>query len=97
MSSTKAITLRLDPEDRERLEAEAQRLGLAPATLARVYVRAGLHGDGLDTAGRARRVGLDALERLAQLRRRLPDDGSTVDVVRIIAEGREERDRHLSG
>jgi hypothetical protein len=41
MSMTKAITLRLDPSDYERLETEAERLGVAPATLAQVYVRIG--------------------------------------------------------
>jgi hypothetical protein len=95
MRATKVISLRLDREDRERLEAEAQRLGLAPATLARVYVRAGLHGNDLSTTGRARRAGLDALEGLAELRGSLPHDGPAVDVVQIIAEGREERDRRL--
>jgi predicted DNA-binding protein len=42
MSTTRAITLRLEPADYERLEAEAERLGMPPATLARVSVRAGL-------------------------------------------------------
>ncbi len=95
MSVTKAITLRLDPADYERLEAEAERLGVAPAILARVYVRAGLNGEAESAAARNRRTGLAALRSLAALRQRLPDDGSPVDVVEIIAEGREERDRRL--
>ena len=95
MSVTKAITLRLDPADYERLEAEAERFGVAPATLARVYVRAGLSGEAESKAARNRRTGLAALRSLAELRHRLPDDHSPVDVVQIIAEGREERDQHL--
>jgi hypothetical protein len=46
-------------------------------------------------AARNPRAGRDALRRLAALRQRLPHDGSPVDVVEIIAEGREERDRRL--
>ncbi len=92
MSVTKAITLRLDPTDHDRLTAEAERLGVAPATLARVYVRAGLSGESESARDRA---GFSALRGLAELRLRLPDDGSPVDVVEIIAGGREERDRRL--
>lgn len=101
MSMTKAITLRLDPADYDRLETEAERLGIAPASLARVYVRAGLNGGAEavvashHAALQNRRTGLAALGRLAALRQRLPDDGSPVDVVKIIAEGRDERDRRL--
>ena len=90
---TKAITLRLDPGDYERLEIEAGQLGVAPATLARMYVRAGMNGE--LAAARKRGVGFAALRSLAELRQRLRDDGSPVDVVEIIAEGREERDRRL--
>jgi hypothetical protein len=95
MSMTRAITLRLDPGDYELLEVEAGRLGVAPATLARMYVRAGMNGESESAAAKHRRVGLAALRSLAELRQRLPDDGSPVDVVEIIAEGREERDRRL--
>jgi hypothetical protein len=95
VSVTKAITLRLDPSDYDRLETEAARLGVAPATLARVYVRAGLNGEAESVAARNRRTALAALRGLAALRQRLPDDGSPVDVVELMAEGREERDRRL--
>jgi len=91
------ITLRVSPADYERLEAEAKRLGVAPATLARLYVRAGLSGETHSASGRNRRAGLDALRGLAALRQRLPDEGSRVDVVEIIAEGREERDQVQDG
>jgi hypothetical protein len=95
MSMSKAITLRLDPADYDRLETEAERLGVAPATLARVYVRAGLNNETESVAARNRRTGLDVLRRLAALRQRLPDDSAPIDVVEIIAEGRDERDRRL--
>ncbi len=93
----KVITLRMNPADYERLEAEAERLGVAPATLARVYVRAGLSGETQSASGRNRRACLDALRGLAALRQRLPDGGSRVNVVEIIAEGREERDQVQDG
>lgn len=94
MSATRAITLRLDPTDYERLEAEAERLGIAPATLARVYVRAGLNTDGESETDRRRRVGLDALRRLDMFRRELRDAGyPSVDAVKLVREGREELER----
>ena len=60
MSATKSITFRLDPADYERLEAEATRLRMAPATLVRVYVRAALSG-GETQAAKNRSAGLAAL------------------------------------
>ncbi len=90
---TKVITLRMNPADYERLEAEAERLGVAPATLAHGYVRAGLTSEAQSRSAKNRQAGLAALRVLAELRQRLPDDGSRVDVVEIIAEGREERDQ----
>jgi hypothetical protein len=38
---------------------------------------------------------VSALRGLAALRERLPDAGSRVDVVEVVAEGREERDRRV--
>jgi hypothetical protein len=81
----KAVTLRLEPADYVRLEAEAERLGMSPGTLARVYVRAGL-GGGTTEAERRRRVGLAALDRLAALTADLPP----ADAVRAVREGRDE-------
>jgi hypothetical protein len=68
---------------------------VAPATLARVYVRAGLNGETESVAARNRRVGLSAFRHLADLHERLPDASSPMDVVAIMAEGREERNRRL--
>lgn len=94
MSGTKAITLRLDPGDYQRLEAEARRLGMQPGTLARVYVRAALAGITEDEAERRRRTGLEALERLAALREELRRAGyPSVDAVKLVREGREELER----
>jgi hypothetical protein len=95
MSTTKAITVRLDPADFERLAAEAKRLGMSPSTLARVYVRAGIAGKVETEAERRRRAGLAALKGLAALRERLPEVGA-IDVVELIREGREELDRRTA-
>jgi hypothetical protein len=85
MVAMKAVTLRLETADYERLEDEATRLGMSPGTLARVYVRAGLSG-GTTEAERRRRVGLAALDRLTALTADLPP----VDAVRAAREGRDE-------
>ncbi len=97
MSVTKVITLRVNLADYERLEAEAERLGVVPTTLAQRYVRAGLSGEAQSRSAKSRQTGLAALRELAELRQRLPDHGSRVDVVEIIAEGREERDQAQGG
>jgi hypothetical protein len=81
----RAITLQLDLHDYERLEAEAERLGVPPATLARMYVRARLNGGEMATE-KQRRAGLDALDRLTELTADLP----TVDAVQIAQESRNE-------
>lgn len=86
MAAMRAISVRLDPRDYDRLEAEAKRLGLPPATLVRLYVRAGLHGDGETESERRRRTGLAALDRLAALTADLP----TVDAVQLVRESRRE-------
>ncbi|HVC30800.1 MAG TPA: hypothetical protein VND24_06405 [Steroidobacteraceae bacterium] len=87
----KAITVRLDAEDYERLQAEALRLGMPPGRLAAVYLRTSLTANN-DEAERMRRAGLAALEGLAELRARLPVCDA-VDVVRLICEEREEAGR----
>ena len=86
MSGRKAITVRLEAADYDRLEAEARRLGLSPSTLARVYVRAGLAGNG-DRAAERRRAGLAALDALAAFRKGLPA-AEPIEVVQLIREGR---------
>lgn len=82
----RVVSVRLDRQDYARLEAEARRLGLPPATLIRLYVRAGLRGGGETEAERRRRVGLAQLDRLAALTADLPP----VDAVKVAKESREE-------
>jgi predicted DNA-binding protein len=91
MAANRALTLRLEPEDYERLDAEADRLGLAPATLARVYVRNALsHGKESEVVDRRER-GTAALEALAALRDGLRHDGyPEVDSLVFLREAREE-------
>lgn len=84
MNTLRAITVRLDPVDYARLEAEAERLGVPPATLVRMYVRGRPSGD--DTEGeRRRRIGPQALDQLADLTADLPP----VDAAQIAHESRE--------
>lgn len=91
MSTTKSVTVRLDPEEYERLEAEAKLFGVSPHTLARNYVRAGLTGNHAIAAEDKRRAGLEALKRLAALRSRLREAGyPSVDAVQLVREGRDE-------
>ncbi|HEY3108530.1 MAG TPA: hypothetical protein VGL23_07240 [Chloroflexota bacterium] len=71
-----------------RGEAEAERLGVAPGTLARIYVRAGLSRNS-DEAERRRRAGLAALDRLAELTADLPP----VDAVQVASHSREALER----
>ncbi len=89
MAGTKAITLRLDEADYERLAAEAERLGMRPGTLARAYLRADLGSVPETEAERRRRVGLAALKRLRELTADLPP----VDALAILRESREELER----
>jgi hypothetical protein len=83
----KAVTLRLHPADYERLEAEAERLGMLPGTLARVYVRAGLSGGAIEA--KRRRAGLAALDRLAELTADLPP----IDAIDVARASRDELER----
>src|SRR5438270_11102290 len=86
MARTRAITVRLDPTDYDRLSAEAERLGMRPGTLVRAYLRAGLARNDETEAERRRRIGLEALDRLAALTADLPP----IDAVRITEESRHE-------
>ena len=91
MSTKKAVTLRLDPEEYRQLEAEARRLSMAPGTLARLYVRAGL-SDGESEREQRRRAGLAALDRLVELTSGLPP----VDAVRVASESREDLEQRAA-
>ena len=84
MRTKKTITLRLEPAEYERLAGEARSLGVAPAALARTYVRTGLSGHPV-TPDQRRSIGLAALDRLAELTADLPP----VDAVELLLEGRE--------
>ncbi len=85
MSAMRDITLQLNHEDYERLETEATRLGVPPATLVRLYVRARLAGDETHMERRCR-AGVDALDQLMERTADLP----TVDAVQIARESHEE-------
>jgi hypothetical protein len=82
----RAFSVRLEAADYDRLEAEAKRLGLPPATLVRLYVRAGLSSNTETEAAGRRRAGLAALSRLAALTADLPP----VNAVQLARESRRE-------
>ncbi|HEX7149625.1 MAG TPA: hypothetical protein VF512_19115 [Actinomycetota bacterium] len=92
MSTTsRALTVRLEAEDYERLELEATRLGMRPGTLARVLLRASLGEP--DQPPASPQISLQRLlDRLAALREGLPP----ADAAAIVALGRAELDRRGS-
>ena len=92
MSTTKAVTLQLQPEDYARLAAEATRLGVQPAALAREYVEAALPDDAEAETAKRRRKGLAALERLDGLTAAMPE----IDGVALAWESREALERRSS-
>jgi hypothetical protein len=87
-TTSRALTVRLDARDYERLELEAARLGMRPGTLARVLLRASLGVPGRQTEDPP--ISLERLfDRLALLREGLPP----VDAAAVVAEGRSALDR----
>lgn len=91
MSTLRVMTLRLEPEDYDQLESEATRLGVPPATLVRMYIRAKLQ-NGEAKAERRRGAAFDALDRLAELTTGLPH----ANAVQIARESREELENRLN-
>jgi hypothetical protein len=91
MGTDRALTLRLEAADYRRLQDEAARLGLPPATLARVYVRNGLYRQYEAESRRRRDQTLAALDALEAFREELEREGyPTVDSLQILRESREE-------
>ena len=86
--ASRPLMVRLDEADHDRLEHEAQQLGMPPSTLAKVLLHATLTAPSRDP-GDVASTRLTALDRLAELRANLPP----VDAVRLIREGRRELDR----
>jgi hypothetical protein len=85
MSTTsRALTVRLEADDFERLERTAARLGMRPGTLARVLLRASL-GPPENPQVPLQHL----LDRLATVREGLPP----ADAAAIVAAGRAELDR----
>ena len=89
MSTTiRALTVRLDAQDYDRLEREATRLGMRPGTLARVLLRANLGTP--ERRPEDPPISLERLlDRLALLREGLPP----VDAAAVVAEGRSALER----
>lgn len=90
----KTITVRLDPAEYERLEAEAKRLGTSQGALARDFVRDCLKAR--ETPEERKRRTLEVLDRLEMLRAELRRAGyPTVDAVELVRQGREELEQRL--
>jgi len=89
--ATRAVTIRLDDVDYERLEAEASRVGMQVATLARIYVRAALPGSAPSEV--ERRSALEALLHLARITEKLP----SIDAVELARGSREDLERRSPG
>lgn len=81
----------LDSDVYTRLAAEAERRAVPPADLARVLVERGLNG-APDAPATVEQGALVALDRLADLRKRLPR-GPEIDASRLVRDGRDELDR----
>lgn len=87
MSTTTAITIRLDKVDYDRLLAEAERRGVPPESVAGDIVHESLHAESLPEATNERiERTLRALDELAELTANMPP----IDVVQIVREGRDE-------
>ena len=87
-TTSRALTVRLDAQDYERLEREAVRLGMRPGTLARVLLRASL-GDPREQPASPQISMQRLLDRLTALREGQPPADAAV----IVAAGRAELDR----
>ena len=89
----KVISLRVSETDYAKLEQAAAGLGLKPAVLARVLVRAGLNAPSNAPRNRSRKDALAALDRLDRFvaSGRAP----AVDVVELIRRARDERDDQI--
>jgi hypothetical protein len=90
VSTKRSITLELDPEDYDRLEAEARDLGVPPVRLLDMYVHASLTGGDMESV-KQRQAGLAALDRLAELTEDLP----RVDALQVARQSREELERRF--
>ena len=97
MSTTTAITIKLDKEDYDRLVAEADRQGVPPDSLAHTLLRSALpteQPESLDSMEVRKQRSLAALDDLAELRMQSRRDGyPSVDAVQIVREGRDELER----
>jgi predicted DNA-binding protein len=96
MSASRTITIHLEPEEYERLQQAARRRGMRPTFLVREFVRSRLDDDDVAREER-RRQGLEALERAKAFQAELRRAGyPSVDVVKLVREGREELERRTA-
>jgi hypothetical protein len=90
----RVISVRLSESDYSKLEKEAAALGLKPAVLARVMVRAGLNAPREATRPHSRKQFTEALARIDRLAAR--GRAASADPVALIRLAREEREKQLA-
>jgi hypothetical protein len=88
MTRRKSLTIYLDEAAYEQLEAEARRLSTTASAVAQDYTYLGLANNDEPDTDRKRRIGLRALDDLAEITADLPP----VDAVQVARESREELD-----
>jgi hypothetical protein len=93
--TTRLLSLRVSEGDYVKLEQQSAALGLKPAVLARVLIRASLNAPRMTGRRHTRRQVASVLDRID--RRVAAGGASGVDAVALIQSAREERDEHLAG
>lgn len=92
--ATKLVSLRFSETDYSKLKEEAASLGLKPAVLARVLIRASLNASREAPVRHSRKQFVAALGRLDRL---VASSGApAVDAVELIRQARDERDERLT-
>ena len=95
MENTETITIKINAESLARLNLRAEELETTPEEIIQGIVDRTLDDISYMTPDEQRERGMRALAELRAYRERLPESAA-VDVVQLIREGRDERDRDLA-
>jgi hypothetical protein len=91
---TRLVSLRVSESDYAKLEQQSADLGLKPAVLARVLIRASLNAPAEASRRHTRRQVAAVLDRIDK--RVAATKHPSVDAVALIRRARDERDEHLA-